>query len=74
METAQGPEFSDSILVQGTGSVGANGAEGAIDRLTHEILASLEQRPTMVVWLFDQSGSLKAERAKVRKKKAAARA
>jgi hypothetical protein len=45
--------------------VGATGAEGAIDRLTHEILASLEQRPTMVVWLFDQSGSLRAERAKI---------
>jgi hypothetical protein len=68
MEAAQGPEFSDSIPVQGAGSVGTTGAEGAIDRLTHEILTSLEQRPTMVVWLFDQSGSLKAERAKVIKR------
>jgi hypothetical protein len=68
METAHGSEFSDSIPVQGMGSVGATGAEGAIDRLTHEILASLEQRPTMVVWLFDQSGSLKAERANVVKR------
>ncbi|MBA3482190.1 MAG: VWA domain-containing protein, partial [Pirellulales bacterium] len=65
MEMARGPEFSDSIPVQGVSSVGATGAEGAIDRLTHEILASLEQRPTMVVWLFDQSGSLRAERAKI---------
>ncbi|MEM9656787.1 MAG: vWA domain-containing protein, partial [Planctomycetota bacterium] len=44
------------------GSVGTTGASGAIDRLTHEILASLENRPTLVVWLFDQSGSLQAER------------
>jgi hypothetical protein len=68
METARGPEFSESLPVQGVGSVGTTGAAGAIDRLTHEILASLEQRPTMVVWLFDQSGSLKAERANVIKR------
>ncbi|QDT74984.1 vWA domain-containing protein [Lacipirellula limnantheis] len=67
-EVLQGPEFSTSMPVQGAGSVGSTGAEGAIDRLTHEILTSLEQRPTMVVWLFDQSGSLKEERAKVIKR------
>ena len=65
METARGPEFSAELPTQGVSSVGATGAEGAIDRLTHEILASLERQPTMVVWLFDQSGSLKEERKKV---------
>jgi hypothetical protein len=68
MEASRGPEFSEGLTVQGSGSVGATGAEGAIDRLTHEILASLEQRPTMVVWLFDQSGSLKDERANILKR------
>lgn len=67
-EVFRGPEFNTSIAVQGAGSVGATGAEGAIDRLTHEILTSLEQRPTMVVWLFDQSGSLREERARVVKR------
>ena len=68
LEVSKGPELSDEISTQGVGSVGTTGAEGAIDRLTHEILASLEQRPTLVVWLFDQSGSLKAERANVLKR------
>lgn len=68
MAMFRGPELSTSLPVQGVGAVGTTGADGAIDRLTHEILASLERRPTMVVWLFDQSGSLKAERASVLKR------
>ncbi len=65
---SRGPELSDELPVQGSGSVGVTGAEGAIDRLTHEILASLEQRPTLVVWLFDESGSLRDERKQIVKR------
>jgi hypothetical protein len=36
--------------------------------LTHEILASLEQRPTLVAWLFDESGSLREERTRIRER------
>jgi len=64
----QGPEFSDSLPVQGAGSVGTTGALGAIDRITHEIMTSVELQPTLVVWLFDQSGSLREERAKILKR------
>ncbi|BBO34980.1 vWA domain-containing protein [Lacipirellula parvula] len=67
-EISQGPQFLSTVSVQGAGSVGSSGAEGAIDRLTHEILTSLEQRPTMVVWMFDQSGSLREERERVIKR------
>jgi hypothetical protein len=56
------PNVTRNLFVTGVGSVGSLGAEGAIDRITHEILLSLEQRPTLVVWLFDQSGSLKQQR------------
>ena len=45
---------------------GVEGAAGAIDRLTFEILQSLEERPTLVVWLFDQSGSLLRQRTEIR--------
>ncbi len=61
----QGPELTDDLPAQGLGSVGTSGAVGAIDLITREILASVEQRPTLVVWLFDQSGSLRDERAKI---------
>lgn len=61
-------ELSELAPVQGIGSVGTTAAEGAIDRITHEILASLAQRPTLVVWMFDQSGSMRAERAGVLKR------
>jgi hypothetical protein len=65
---SRGPELSTEFAVQGSGSVGVSGAAGAIDRLTHEILASLEQRPTLVIWLFDQSGSLRDERKSIVKR------
>ena len=58
----QGPELTEDLPVQGASSVGIHGAAGAIDRISHEILASVEQQPTLVVWLFDQSGSLRKER------------
>ena len=45
---------------------GESGAAGAVDRLTFEILQSIEDRPTLVVWLFDQSGSLHRQRKEIR--------
>lgn len=66
--TLTAPELTEMTPVQGIGSVGATAAEGAIDRITHEILASLAQRPTLVVWMFDQSGSMRTERAAVLKR------
>lgn len=45
---------------------GTQGAAGAVDRITYEILRNLEDRPTLVVWLFDQSGSLHRQRQEIR--------
>ena len=50
----------------GTTGVQAQGASGAIDRLTFEILQSMEERKTLVVWLFDQSASLQQQRKGIR--------
>jgi hypothetical protein len=54
-----------SIVIRGDTAVGVTGASGAVDRLTMEIKASLEQRPTLVVWVFDQSVSLSAQRKEI---------
>lgn len=62
------PNPSDTMLVKGTGNVGTTAAVGAIDRITNEILLSLEQRPTLVVWLFDESGSLQSQREAISKR------
>lgn len=46
---------------QGTGG-GTGGTAGSIDRLTFEIMASLKEKKTLVVWLFDESPSMKVRR------------
>lgn len=55
----------DNLPVRGAAGEGTTGAMGAIDRLTQDILRSLEERKTLVVWLFDQSGSLTRQRKEI---------
>ena len=57
--------FSENLSIKGIAGVRVSGATGAIDRITQEIVLSLEVRKTLVVWLFDQSGSLERERAEI---------
>ncbi len=45
---------------------GTEGAVGAVDRITFELLQAMEERPTLIVWLFDQSGSLHRQRKEIR--------
>lgn len=63
-----GPNATENLLITGKGSTSAVGAAGAVDRITQEILLSLDERPTLVVWLFDQSGSLQAQRQSIAKR------
>ncbi len=62
IEVATGPQFDQNLRVKGFVGQGTTGAVGAIDRITHEILLSLEERKTLVVWLFDQTESLIPQR------------
>lgn len=57
--------FSDTLMTQGVAGHGTTGAMGALDRLTQEIKDSMDTRPTMVVWLFDQSISLSKQRVAI---------
>lgn len=64
------PEFDSevdvtSIAVNGVAGHATNNTAGAIDRITQEILLSLEENKTMVVWMFDQSASLLKQRAEI---------
>lgn len=65
VEIPSGPVLSETEVAKGAVGVGTTGAAGAIDRITHEILQSLRQRRTLVVWLFDQSGSLDRMRKEI---------
>lgn len=53
------------IATKGTAGYSVNGAAGAVDRLTEEILLSLQERKTTVVWIFDQSASLLRQREEI---------
>lgn len=53
---------------KGLTGVGATGTDGAVDRVTYEILQMMEERPTLVVWLFDQSGSLHERKKEIRER------
>lgn len=61
MSTTQGTRTQ----FKGIAGDGAVGTLGALDRVTQEILTSLEHGPTLVVWFFDQSGSMQIQREAV---------
>lgn len=65
IRVATGPRFVENLSIKGAAGVGATGTDGAVDRVTQEILLSLEERKTLVVWLFDQSGSLERQRGEI---------
>lgn len=51
--------------VKGTTDDAQGGVEGTMDRITFEIASSLKERKTLVIWLFDASGSLEERRAAI---------
>lgn len=57
--------LSQSVSIRGSGAEHVGGVEGAVDRIAIEILNRLGRGKTLVVWAFDASGSLVAEREKL---------
>ncbi len=56
-----------NLTIQGSGSEHVGSVEGAVDRVAVEILRKMEGGRTLVVWAFDASGSLVAERERLNK-------
>ena len=58
-------DISASVDVKGDSEKMERGVEGALDRVAFEIRSSLRERKTLVIFLFDASGSLKERREKI---------
>ncbi len=58
-------ENMSALAVKGSVGHSVTAASGAVDRLTQEILLSLDERKTLVIWLFDQSASLMEQRGDI---------
>ncbi len=58
-------DFTRRYKIMGSAGIGTSSSTPAIDRLSREILVHLEERPTLVVWLMDQSASLIPQRAEI---------
>ncbi len=59
--------YGQTVSIKGNGAEHVGGVEGAVDRVADEILRRLEKGRTLVVWAFDASGSLVAERERLAK-------
>ena len=58
-------DVSSLVDVKGQSDDAAGGVEGAMDRVAYEIRQSLKERKTLVIWLFDASGSLEDRRQRI---------
>ena len=59
--------LGQTVSIRGNGAELVGGVDGAVDRIAIEILRHLEKGRTLVVWAFDASGSLLAERQRLSK-------
>lgn len=55
------------LSVRGTAGRSLKSTSGAVDRITEEIRLRMDEGDLMVVWLFDQSASLRAQRTQLAK-------
>jgi hypothetical protein len=60
-------KLDQMVSIKGNGSEHVGGVEGAVDRVAVEIVRHMEKGRTLVVWAFDASGSLQAERQRLSK-------
>ncbi len=61
------PMLAQNVSIRGNGAEMIGSVEGAVDQIATEIVRQLEQGRTLVVWAFDASWSLLAERQRLGK-------
>ena len=57
--------LGQQVSIKGDGAEHVGGVDGAVDRVANEIVRRLEKGRTLVIWAFDASGSLVAERERL---------
>lgn len=65
LEMLEGAIRDDTVLSMGSVGEEVAHVEGAVDRITHEIVTRLQDDDLIVIWLMDASLSLVEERAEV---------
>lgn len=65
LNAVSGFQLSDTVVHTGSVGVQVQEVEGAVDRITQEILTNLEESRVLVVWLMDASISLVPDRIEV---------
>ena len=63
-----GAEAFAEVSTKGEAGSAVAAAAGAVDRISEELIQSIESNKTLVVWLFDQSGSLLEQRTQILKR------
>jgi len=61
-DISEGMEIDETITIKGSTGEAIIQLESALDRVTHEISMSLQERKVFVIWLLDASGSLAQQR------------
>ena len=63
-----GSETISDVVTKGTAGTTVAEASGAVDRISQEIMQSLEDNKTLIVWIFDQSISLLEQRSNIERR------
>ena len=68
LPTAPGVDLGGGGLIAGDVAFQANGVGPALDQIAHEILRHLGQHKLTVLWMFDESGSMKDDQKAIKEK------
>jgi hypothetical protein len=65
LDLPRAEQLTIPVQVEGLSGEYVGGVEGAVDRITFELLRALEKNKVLAIWLFDSTESLRDERARI---------